>query len=122
MVWSIALRGRAPESMALAQELLNSVRLPDVVAIVNAPLDVVKQRLMTRKGKESRLETLLPKEPWQLIRSHSLMKEVEKQISALSRQNQMKVVPIDNSRPGMPRDALRRLVEEVVQLYNAFAP
>lgn len=121
LVWSIAFAGGEGAVRDCAAVLLadpaRAVALPDVVVLVDAPLDRVGERLAERGTRASRVDRMGPAERRQaLVRGAALLDEIVSDDTRLVDGSRMLLRRVRNGDPREVAADVVPLVEELVSL------
>ena len=116
-LWSIGLEGSPEAVRRVGSTLHEALAMPDVVAVVEADLGTVAQRLQTRKGRESRADRHWPEDARAVARASSLMREVVETLIWVSESREApRVIHVENGSLGDPDVAAWNLACEIERL------
>lgn len=116
-LWSIGLDAQAGAITKLGRVALKRVPLPDVVAVLEAGLPTIAQRLSSRGGHESRADAWRPEDAAVFTRSSALLEEVKTCVRESVRcRDGLRVLPIHNDRNSDLDANARRLATEIERM------
>ena len=119
-LWSIGYEGRPGAVHRVGASLHAALRMPDVVAVVEADLGTVSQRLERRKGHESRADRQWPEDGRAIADGSLLMGEVIETLMTVSGGGEMpRVIHVDNGTHGDPDAAAWNLACEIERYWLA---
>lgn len=96
-LWSIGLEGRPGAVRRVGSTLHAALSMPDVVAVVEADLNAVAQRLQKRKGHESRADRHWREDGRAVTHASALMDEVVETLIRVSGSGAMRgVIHVEN--------------------------
>ena len=119
-LWSIGFEGRPGAVRGVGATLHAVLGMPDVVAVVEADLGTVSQRLQGRKGNESRADRQWPENGHAIADGSSLMGEVIETLMTVSKGGERpRVIHVDNGTHGDPDAAAWNLACEIERYWLA---
>jgi hypothetical protein len=113
-LWSIGLEGRPGAVHGVGAALHSALEMPDVVAVVEADLGTVSQRLQGRNGHESRADRQWSEDGRAIADASMLMGKVIEALMRVSGGGEMpRVIHVDNGTHGDPDAAAWNLACQI---------
>lgn len=119
VLWSIGFGSRDGYLLNLPSSFLKSIRVADMVVIVEADLATIERRLDARPGKESCLENWGLHDGFFLNKSLNVFNDVKKILADINRQySGMQILVVDNSNDKDLETNAIKIADVIEQLWN----
>lgn len=119
VLWSIGFGSRDGYLLNLPSSFLKSIRVADMVVIVEADLATIERRLDARPGKESCLEKWGLHDGFFLNKSLNVFNDVKKILADINRQySGMQILVVDNSNDKDLETNAIKIADVIEQLWN----